>query len=74
MKHLESRRLEEEIEAFRATSKRTRIETRAGDPGALLLSESFRATSKRTRIETEERDPGAEQGGSFQSDIQENKD
>jgi len=37
---------------FRATSKRTRIETRPGFPGILTVTPAFRATSKRTRIET----------------------
>ena len=40
------------FEAFRATSKRTRIETLLGPGLARMQRQTFRATSKRTRIET----------------------
>ena len=60
--------------AFRATSKRTRIET-----GKILEQffnslYTFRATSKRTRIETRIWGPGNRTRHNFQSNIQENKD
>jgi len=60
--------------AFRATSKRTRIETSYASTPTNSRYHSFRATSKRTRIETRDlpSTPGTDHG--FQSNIQENKD
>jgi len=63
-----------EPSSFRATSKRTRIET-SDEPGNLEWIEAFRATSKRTRIETSPWSPSCRAWAiAFQSNIQENKD
>jgi len=59
--------------AFRATSKRTRIETICLT-AAETLNPPFRATSKRTRIETNGLCPKTRDCRDFQSNIQENKD
>jgi len=61
------------LDAFRATSKRTRIETpfRHNFTFSIL---TFRATSKRTRIETPEIVFREHIQLVFQSNIQENKD
>ena len=59
--------------SFRATSKRTRIETKRLR-FYLLLTITFRATSKRTRIETVARFTNIMTTAIFQSNIQENKD
>ena len=46
----------EDLLAFRATSKRTRIETRSARLRGSRSTQAFRATSKRTRIETKSAD------------------
>jgi len=63
-----------EIKTFRATSKRTRIETTICTIYPTCYP-SFRATSKRTRIETASSASITRTNKSdFQSNIQENKD
>ena len=61
-------------QTFRATSKRTRIETSSASRIWMNFSPAFRATSKRTRIETARRAGRPVPDRSFQSNIQENKD
>ena len=58
---------------FRATSRKTRIETTLSkEMESTTLS--FRATSRKTRIETLDVDELWIRDRDFQSDIQENKD
>jgi len=59
---------------FRATSKRTRIETKLETADVYLAQHTFRATSKRTRIETFFVKIRPDKTLDFQSNIQENKD